>query len=148
MIITTRTPQGPNPCPECRQLVHGIPAQPFGETPCDHCGHILWFPRFPVNLVRFTHWKEIESREFSKATEELEQVHWLLDFKNTQYFSSCALLAMLKLLEKTKAANGQLVLCNMNENVNEVFEVTRLTESFCILSSETEALSHISACSV
>jgi len=44
MRISSRTPEGlPNRCPICGNEVCIEPSLPFGDAPCPHCGHLLWF---------------------------------------------------------------------------------------------------------
>lgn len=44
MIISSRTPEGlPNRCPLCGKRVIIEPSRPFGDAPCPHCGHLLFF---------------------------------------------------------------------------------------------------------
>ncbi|WP_425616520.1 phosphopantetheine-binding protein [Anatilimnocola sp. NA78] len=43
-MISSRTPEGaPHHCPVCNQAVIIEPSLPFGDAPCPHCGHLLWF---------------------------------------------------------------------------------------------------------
>ena len=44
MIISSRTPEGDrNRCPLCAHEIVIEPSAFFGDAPCPHCGHLLWF---------------------------------------------------------------------------------------------------------
>ncbi|HUT93197.1 MAG TPA: phosphopantetheine-binding protein [Thermoguttaceae bacterium] len=48
MVISSRTPEGtPNRCPICGADVKIEPSVLFGDAPCPHCGHLLWFTNVP-----------------------------------------------------------------------------------------------------
>lgn len=57
MVISSRTPEGrPNRCPICGGDVRIEPSVLFGDVPCPHCGHLLWFTNVPEPRV-FEHEK-------------------------------------------------------------------------------------------
>ena len=64
----------------------------------------------------------------------------LLDFRNVKYMSSAVLGMLITLNKKVQAAGGQLVLCNIDLNIREVFELTKLDKLFVIRGGEQEAL--------
>ena len=51
----------------------------------------------------------------------------ILDMAEIDYFCSSAYGVMLSCLEKVRAKGGDLVLANVSESVQRLFEVTRLT---------------------
>ncbi len=64
----------------------------------------------------------------------------LLDFKKLEYISSAGLRVLIMVAKKLKAIQGNLVLCNLDEKVYEVFDMSGFTAIFDIYSSDEEAL--------
>ena len=65
----------------------------------------------------------------------------VVDMASIQYISSAGLRVLLMLGKKLNATdNGHLVLCSMNENVREVFDIAGFTAVFTIRNSRAEAL--------
>ncbi len=64
----------------------------------------------------------------------------LLNFGNVEYLSSAALGKFITLNKKVQAAGGKLVLCNIDPNIYEVFEITKLNKLFNIQKEEQAAL--------
>src|SRR6266702_6832655 len=50
----------------------------------------------------------------------------LLNFGNVEYMSSAALGKLITLNKKVQTAGGRLVLCNIDPQIREVFEITKL----------------------
>jgi anti-sigma B factor antagonist len=64
----------------------------------------------------------------------------LLNFGNVEYLSSAALGKLITLNKKLQAAGGKLVLCNIDPQIYEVFEITKLNKLFNIQKEEQAAL--------
>ena len=64
----------------------------------------------------------------------------LLNFGNVEYMSSAALGKLITLNKKVQAAGGRLILCNIDPQIREVFEITKLDKLFDIRNEEQEAL--------
>jgi len=64
----------------------------------------------------------------------------LLNFGNVEYLSSAALGKLITLQKKLQAVGGRLVLCNIDPQIYEVFEITRLDKFFNIHKEEQAAL--------
>jgi anti-sigma B factor antagonist len=64
----------------------------------------------------------------------------LLNFRNVEYMSSAVLGMLVTLNKKIQAAGGKLVLCNIDPQIREVFEITKLDKLFVIRGKEQEAL--------
>jgi anti-sigma B factor antagonist len=64
----------------------------------------------------------------------------LLNFSNVEYLSSAALGKLIALNKKVKAADGRLILCSIDPNIYEVFELTRLDQILKIEPDEQKAL--------
>ena len=64
----------------------------------------------------------------------------LLNFGNVEYLSSAALGKLITLNKKLQAAGGRLILCNIDPQIYEVFEITKLNKLFNIQKEEQAAL--------
>src|SRR6266851_6040836 len=64
----------------------------------------------------------------------------LLNFGNVEYMSSAALGKLITLNKKLQAAGGRLILCNIDPQIYEVFEITKLDKFFNIQKEEQSAL--------
>jgi anti-sigma B factor antagonist len=54
--------------------------------------------------------------------------------------SSAALGKLITLNKKVQAAGGKLILCNIDPQIREVFEITKLDKLFVICGDEQEGL--------
>lgn len=64
----------------------------------------------------------------------------LLNFGNVEFLSSAALGKLIALHKKLQAVGGRLILCNIDPEIYEVFEITRLDKFFNIQKEEQAAL--------
>jgi anti-sigma B factor antagonist len=64
----------------------------------------------------------------------------LLNFGNVEYLSSAALGKLITLNKKLGQAGGKLILCNIDPQIHEVFEITKLDKFFKIMKEEQAAL--------
>lgn len=64
----------------------------------------------------------------------------ILNFGNVEYLSSAALGKFITLNKKTEQASGKLVMCCINPEIYETFEMTKLNRLFRIVNKEQEAL--------
>ena len=71
---------------------------------------------------------------------ELGRRKLLLNFGNVEYLSSAALAKLITLNKKLQQVNGRLVLCNIDPQIYEVFEITKLNKLFNIQGDEQTAL--------
>ncbi|HSY52813.1 MAG TPA: STAS domain-containing protein [Opitutaceae bacterium] len=70
---------------------------------------------------------------------------WLLDLGQLGFSSSAGLRVFLAYAKKIKNAKGRLVLCNLQPNVREVFDLSGFTQIFTIESGADEARRHFAA---
>jgi anti-sigma B factor antagonist len=75
-----------------------------------------------------------------RLVEELGRQKLLLNFGNVEYLSSAALGKLITLHKKVNAAGGKLILCNIDPQIREVFEITKLNKIFTIHKEEQSAL--------
>ena len=100
-----------------------------------------------VTVVNFTDRKILDEQNIQAIGEQLFQLvdelgrrKILLNFGNVEYLSSAALGKLITLNKKVQAAKGRLILCNIDPQIYEVFEITRLDKFFNIEKEEQKAL--------
>lgn len=65
-------------------------------------------------------------KEVLAASEAYPVPKWVLDFSRVQFFTSAGIRPLLTLHRKLQSSGARLVLCNLREEVAEVFHATRL----------------------
>jgi anti-sigma B factor antagonist len=100
-----------------------------------------------VTVVNFIDRKILDEQNIQKIGEdlfslvdELGRKKILLNFSNVEYLSSAALGKFITLNKKVQSVTGTLVMCNINEDIFEVFEITKLNRLFNIQKDEQTAL--------
>ena len=100
-----------------------------------------------VTVVNFIDRKILDEQNIQKIGEdlfslvdELGRKKILLNFGNVEYLSSAALGKFITLNKKVNASGGKLILCNIDANIYEVFEITKLNKLFNIQKEEQAAL--------
>jgi anti-sigma B factor antagonist len=100
-----------------------------------------------VTVVNFVDRKILDEQNIQKIGDELYGLvdnqgrqKILLNFSNVQYLSSAALGKLIGMNKKVQAAGGKLVLCNIDSNVFELFEITKTNKLFNIQKDEQSAL--------
>jgi anti-sigma B factor antagonist len=64
----------------------------------------------------------------------------LVNFEKLHYISSAGLRILLAAAKQLKTAEGELRICDLNEVVKEVFDISGFSTIFKIFENETEAL--------
>lgn len=64
----------------------------------------------------------------------------LIECSKMDYVSSSGLRILLMALKKITMVKGKFVLCNLQENIREIFEISGFTNIFEIYPSQEEAL--------
>ncbi len=64
----------------------------------------------------------------------------VLDFSNLTFISSLGLRVVLATLKKIKALGGKLRVCNMNDEITEVFEISGFNTIFSIFDTLDQAV--------
>ena len=100
-----------------------------------------------VTVVNFTDKKILDEQNIQIIGEQLFSLvdeagrrKVLLNFGNVEYLSSAALGKLITLNKKLQAAGGKLILCNIDPQIYEVFEITKLNKLFNIQKEEQAAL--------
>lgn len=100
-----------------------------------------------VTVVNFVDRKILDEQNIQIIGEQLFSLvdeesckKMLLNFGNVEYLSSAALGKLITLNKKLQNAKGKLVLCNIDRNIHEVFEITKLDRFFKIVKDEQTGL--------
>ena len=100
-----------------------------------------------VTVVNFTDKKILDEQNIQIIGEQLFSLvdedgrrKILLNFGNVEYLSSAALGKLITLNKKLQTAQGKLILCNIDPQIHEVFEITKLDKFFKIMKEEQQAL--------
>ena len=100
-----------------------------------------------VTVVNFVDRKILDEQNIQKIGEDLFSLvdqygrkKILLNFSKVEYLSSAALGKFISLNKKVATAGGKLVMCNINDDIYEVFEITKLNKLFTIHKGEQDGL--------
>ena len=100
-----------------------------------------------VTVVSFVDRKILDEQNIQVIGEQLFKLvdddgrrKLLLNFGNVEYLSSAALGKLITLNKKVQSAGGRLILCNIDPQIFEVFEITKLDKFFNIQKEEQAAL--------
>jgi len=83
---------------------------------------------------------QIIGQQLFSLVDELGRRKVLLNFQKVEYLSSAALGKLITLNKKLLSAGGRLILCSINPQIFEVFEITKLDKFFNIQKEEQAAL--------
>lgn len=79
-------------------------------------------------------------KEINALIESDKESNLLLNLKDVEYMSSSGLRIFVSTMRILKEKQRKLVLCNMNNAVQKIFEVVELTDMFDIFNTEDEAI--------
>ena len=100
----------------------------------------------PVTVVRFKVDRLIADEDIIEFEEEMNRLttgpapQILLDFKGLRQMSSSAIGKLLVLRRKIAEARGEFKLCRLSSEIREVFEITKLNQTFSIFDDESSAM--------
>jgi len=110
-------------------------------------GHLAVTEKNNVTVVEFQDRKILEELLITQIGEKLDQlvgsqyrVQLLLTFKNVEHLSSAALGMLITLHNKVKETDGRLMLSDINPQIFQVFEITKLDRLFEIHPTAQQAL--------
>jgi len=78
--------------------------------------------------------------ELVALLEQADPPDLLIDLDEIEFLSSSVLGKLIRLLKRTRQANGRLRLCSIRPSIYEVFEITQLNKVFEIYPDADEAL--------
>lgn len=100
-----------------------------------------------VSVVEFQDRKILEEVLIARIGEELGElaeakpsVRLLLSFKKVEHLSSAALGMLITLHHQVKKQEGRLMLSDINPQIFQVFEITKLNRLFEIFPTSAQAL--------
>jgi anti-sigma B factor antagonist len=64
--------------------------------------------------------------ELTKLVDVEVRPRMVITFRNVEHLSSSALATLLKISTKIRAKEGQLRLCDIRPEINQIFEITKL----------------------
>ena len=101
-----------------------------------------------VTVVSFVDHKILDAANIQELGDELFDLverdgikSMVLNFGNVEFLSSAALNKLIILDKKVKSNAGQLRLCSLKPEIQEVFVITRLNQLFEIKDTVDDALS-------
>ncbi len=80
------------------------------------------------------------SDEIGQLVDQADSPRMLISFANVDHLTSAALGALITIRNKVKGKEGELRLADIDPQIYEVFEITRLTGLFNIHDSTDDAL--------
>lgn len=83
------------------------------------------------------------SMEFEQQVEESTNQNtknMIIDFSDLEYICSSGLRVIIQAAKKLKSLQGELVLCSMEDYIQEVFEISGFDTFLKIFASKEEAL--------
>ena len=83
---------------------------------------------------------QVIGEQLFSLVDELGRRKVLLNFKHVEFLSSAALGKLITMNRKLQSAGGKLVLCDIDPQIYEVFEITKLNKLFTIHKGEQDAL--------
>jgi anti-anti-sigma factor len=98
-----------------------------------------------VTIIRIE--GNLDTQTSTEAQEELERIvddgarKLLIDFADLAYISSAGLRVLLVTAKKLGTDQGEMRMCNMNDVVREVFEVSGFSTIFKVFPTDSEAMS-------
>ena len=84
--------------------------------------------------------KEVGDQLMKKITEAADSKKILLTFGSVQFMSSAMLGKLVMFGKKCKAAGVDLKLCNIPDDIMEVFKITKMNKAFDIQKDEEKGL--------
>lgn len=78
-----------------------------------------------ANLSKADHFKQLVSEEIEKGERKL-----IISFKNVEYLDSSFLGALVGILKHLLPLKGELILTDLNGDIENLFELTRLNKIF------------------
>lgn len=88
-----------------------------------------------ANLSKAEQFKELMLQEIERGARQL-----IISFKNVEYLDSSFLGALVAVLKKLLPLNGKLVITELNEDILNLFTLTRLDKIFTLRSTVETSL--------
>ncbi len=108
-------------------------------TPKEHEGFTVLHLKGRLDLNSSSKLKEQIKGYLSEGTIKL-----VLDMNDVDFINSSGLGTLVSILKDVRMVKGRLVLCNLAQYVQEIFEITQLSHIFDMYSTEEEAAASMS----
>ena len=82
----------------------------------------------------------LELRKVFEAIIQRNEKKVLVDFSGVSYIDSSGLATLIEMFHRLKKIGGALRLCNMDQKIKNIFEVTKLHKLFAIFENRETAL--------
>jgi anti-sigma B factor antagonist len=89
---------------------------------------------------RFDAYEVPRVNEWFEQTTSVNPAKVVVNMTDVKFVDSSALALLVKGMKRCRQQGGDLVLCNLQQPVRIIFELTRLDKAFNITSSQDEAL--------
>jgi len=81
----------------------------------------------------------------SAEVEKLNNWKIILDLKDLSYINSSGIAFMVRILTRSRVNGGDAVMCEVNSNLNKLFEITKMGDVFKIYDSKENAQAHFNS---
>lgn len=88
-----------------------------------------------ANLSKADHFKQMVIQEIDNGA-----IRLIISFKNVEYIDSSFLGALVGILKYLLPLGGKLILTDLNGDIDNLFEITRLNRVFSIKKDQTTAM--------
>ncbi|MCK4913084.1 MAG: STAS domain-containing protein [Planctomycetes bacterium] len=92
-----------------------------------------------ATIITFTDEKILEDNDIAALQESVmsivepaQHLNLIFDFGNVRFLSSAVLGLLIRISKKVYENDSNLLLCNINPKIYEIFKITRLTKVFDI----------------
>lgn len=103
-----------------------------------------------ATIVTFTDEKILEDNDIAALAESVMSIveparnlNLIFDFGNVRFLSSAVLGLLIRISKKVYENDSNLMLCNINPKIYEIFKITRLTKVFDIYKDVNAAIASL-----
>ena len=87
----------------------------------------------------------LSDADLSSVSKEIEKLsNWkiVLDLKDLSYINSSGIAFLIRILTRSRVNGGDAVICQVNENLQKLFDITKMGEVFSIYNTMEAAENH------
>jgi len=87
----------------------------------------------------------LSDADLSSVSKEIEKLsNWkiVLDLKDLSYINSSGIAFLIRILTRSRVNGGDAVICQVNENLQKLFDITKMGEVFSIYNTIEAAENH------
>jgi len=108
-------------------------------TPNEHEGYTVLHLKGRLDLNSSSKLKEQIKNYLKEGT-----IRLILDMNDVDFINSSGLGTLVSILKDVRMVKGRMVLCNLAQYVQEIFEITQLSHIFDMYPTEEEAAASMS----